>query len=73
MTPEEVESLFREFTQLDSSASRRHGGSGLGLAICRLLCNMLGGSIEVESEPGIGSTFIVRLPAEDKIQLRGSG
>jgi len=64
MSSEQVEHAFEAFTQADETASRKYDGAGLGLTISHEFCEMLGGEITVESEPGEGSMFKVTLPAD---------
>jgi PAS domain S-box-containing protein len=63
MSPEQLSKVFDSFTQADSSTTRDYGGTGLGLAITKTFCQMLGGDISVDSAPGKGSVFTIRLPA----------
>jgi signal transduction histidine kinase/DNA-binding response OmpR family regulator len=62
MTGEQLDKLFDEYTRFNTEANRTTTGTGLGMSITRQLVNMMGGDISVESEPGKGSMFTVRLP-----------
>src|SRR5690606_27554114 len=62
LSAEARDRLFQSFTQIDNSATRRHGGTGLGLAVSRQLVELMGGNVAVRSEPGSGSTFSFTVP-----------
>ncbi|HEX6737240.1 MAG TPA: ATP-binding protein [Vicinamibacteria bacterium] len=69
---EDLPRLFARFTQLDSTRRKRHAGAGLGLAIVKGLVEALGGTVSVQSRPGHGSTFTVRLPELEVLTGRHS-
>ncbi len=64
IAPDQQAQVFERFYRVDSARSRRQGGAGLGLSICLWIAEAHGGSIELKSEPGQGSTFSLKLPAE---------
>ena len=64
ISADDLKMLFQDFRQVNSTASRKQKGTGLGLALSQKLCRMMGGDIFVESAPGVGSCFTIRLPAD---------
>ena len=65
MTAEQMSKLFQPFSRVAGNRERKYEGTGLGLVITKQFCNMMGGSIEVTSEYGRGSTFTMKLPMEN--------
>ena len=72
MKKEDLTTLFQPFRQIDSGLARLHEGTGLGLAICRRLTGLLGGTIHVDSEVGVGSVFTVVLPTDQRHASAGA-
>src|SRR6266850_5602206 len=72
ISPKQKENLFHEFAQADASIARKYGGTGLGLAITHRFVQLMKGQISVESEPGQGAIFTVRLPAQVVIETAES-
>jgi Signal transduction histidine kinase len=72
IAPEQQSRIFTPFSQADTSTTRRFGGTGLGLSITRRLCELMGGSLTVQSEPGRGSVFTATLHAPAAAPLETS-
>jgi signal transduction histidine kinase/DNA-binding response OmpR family regulator len=62
IAPSKLDSIFEPFSQADGSVTRLYGGTGLGLALTRSVARLMGGDVQVHSQPGQGSTFTLRLP-----------
>jgi signal transduction histidine kinase len=62
ISPDNLQLIFEEFSQIEHPLQRRSKGTGLGLPLCRKLAELLGGRVDVVSQPGVGSTFSLVLP-----------
>jgi signal transduction histidine kinase len=62
ISPDQITHLFEKFTVADDSSTSKYGGTGLGLALSQKLCKLMGGEITVQSAPGKGSRFTIRIP-----------
>jgi Histidine kinase-, DNA gyrase B-, and HSP90-like ATPase len=67
VSPEAQKRLFQSFSQAESDTSRKFGGTGLGLAICMKLSQLMGGTMKLTSEPGLGSTFSLEIPIPEAL------
>jgi signal transduction histidine kinase len=68
ISEEGLEKLFRDFSQAEKTTSKQYGGTGLGLALTRRFCLAMGGSVEVESEVGVGSSFKIEIPVAPQVE-----
>jgi signal transduction histidine kinase len=70
ISPENLQLIFEEFSQIEHALQRRSKGTGLGLPLCRKLADLLGGRVDVESQVGAGSCFTLTLPRHHDRDLR---
>jgi hypothetical protein len=73
ISPEKMDLLFKRFSQVDGSVTRRHSGTGLGLAISKQLVELMGGTIHAQSEVGKGSIFSFTLPFSPALEFAAPG
>ncbi|MBT9312612.1 ATP-binding protein [Leptothoe kymatousa] len=73
MLPDQLKRVFNAFAQADSSTTRKYGGTGLGLTITKQFVEMMGGTVDVQSEMGVGTTFTLRIPKTVQMVEPGGG